>query len=84
MSTRDKTTVDDEAEAPGVSRPTGSTAVHDRDRVATDRRDLVPFSIPELEYRPLGGAPTLRWPHSGWISASAARRRAHAGEHDHA
>ena len=46
MSTRHKPTVDDEAKAPGVSRPTGSTAVHDRDRVLTDRRDLVPFSIP--------------------------------------
>jgi hypothetical protein len=66
MSIRDKTTVD--AERPRVSRPTGSTAVHDREGVATDPRDLVRFSIPEFEYRPLGGAPTLRWPHSGWIA----------------
>ncbi len=68
MSTRHKPTIDDEAKAPGVSRPTGSTAVNDRDRVSTDRRDLVPFSIHDLEYRPLGGAPTLRWQHSGWIA----------------
>ena len=68
MSTRHKPTVDDEATAPGVSRPTGSTAVHDRDRVCTDRRDLVPLSIHDLEYRPLGGAPTLRWQHSGWLA----------------
>jgi DNA-binding LacI/PurR family transcriptional regulator len=68
MSTRHKPAVDDEAKAPGVSRPTGSTAVNDRDRVFPDRRDLVPFSIQDLEYRPLGGAPTLRWQHSGWIA----------------
>jgi len=68
MSIRDKTTVDAEAKRPRVSRPTGSTAVHDREGVATDPRDLVRFSIPEFEYRPLGGAPSLRWPHSGWIA----------------
>ena len=68
MSTRDKTTVDAEAKGPGVSRPTGSTAVHDREGVATDPRDLVRFSIPEFEYRPLGGAPAPPWRRSGWIA----------------
>src|SRR6185503_20587133 len=68
MSIRDKTTADAEAKRPRVSRPTGSTAVHHREGVATDPRDLVRFSIPEFEYRPLGGAPSLRWPHSGWIA----------------
>ena len=68
MSIRDETTVEAEAKRPRVSRPTGSTAVHDREGIATDPRDLVRFSIPEFEYRPLGGAPSLRWPHSGWIA----------------
>jgi hypothetical protein len=61
MSIRDKTTVDAEAKRPRVSRPTGSTAVHDREGIATDPRDLVRFSIPNSSTgpsaarRPCGG-----------------------------
>jgi DNA-binding LacI/PurR family transcriptional regulator len=55
-----RATIDDVAQAAGVSRQTVSNVVRGRGRLATTTRDRVVAVIDELDYKPHAGAASLR------------------------